>query len=103
MKARGELGRARVPGDHGDPRQFRIPDWFLSRQKDFKCKYLQLSSSAPPIAATSRGLRSATTAVFSKGYCWRSAHEDHRRRRVIVRRLVAVVGLSRDEQRPAAA
>ena len=29
------------------PRQFRIPDWFLNRQKDFKDgKYLQLSSNA---------------------------------------------------------
>ena len=30
-----------------NPRQFRIPDWFLNRQKDFKDgKYLQLSSNA---------------------------------------------------------
>ena len=30
-----------------NPRQFRIPDWFLNRQKDFKDgKYSQLFSNA---------------------------------------------------------
>ena len=49
-KRAGELSAAELESLMvivANPRQFRIPDWFLNRQKDFKDgKYLQLSSNA---------------------------------------------------------
>ena len=49
-KRSGELSAAELESLMvivANPRQFRIPDWFLNRQKDFKDgKYLQLSSNA---------------------------------------------------------
>ena len=49
-KRAGELSAAELESLMvivSNPRQFRIPDWFLNRQKDFKDgKYLQLSSNA---------------------------------------------------------
>ena len=48
-QARGRAFRGRARALKvivANPRQFRIPDWFLNRQKDFKDgKYLQLSSN----------------------------------------------------------
>ena len=49
-KRAGELSAAELESLMvivANPRQFRIPDWFLNRQKDFKDgKYSQLSSNA---------------------------------------------------------
>lgn len=49
-KRAGELSAAELESLMvivSNPRQFRIPDWFLNRQKDYKDgRYLQLSSNA---------------------------------------------------------
>ena len=49
-KRAGELSAAELESLMvivANPRQFRIPDWFLNRQKDYKDgKYVQLTSNA---------------------------------------------------------